>query len=592
MAAPSDPVPRDPVPGDAVLSDSDRLRAAAQAWSDADPDPATSEEVRSLLAAGDDAALAERFGVRLTFGTAGIRGALGAGPGRMNRVLVRQVTAGLAARLQAEGEDAVRRGVVVGRDARHKSDVFADDTARVLAGAGFRVHRFAGPVPTPLVAFAVRHLGAAAGVQVTASHNPAADNGYKVYWDGGAQIAEPLDTQIADAIAAAGPPGTVALAPADDERIVGVPDAVRAAYVAACTGLQLHPGARDLRIAYTPLHGVAGDLCLEALAAGGFTDVHVPAAQADPDPDFPTVAFPNPEEPGALDLVLALAEARGADLVLANDPDGDRIAAAIPDPAGGWRALTGDEVGCLLAEYHLADGGGGPERVVATTVVSSQLLARIAAHHGVGYAETLTGFKWLARAAAEAEASGGRMVVAYEQALGAMVGTAVRDKDGISAALALAELAQVCKTAGRGLQDVLDDLARRHGVHATAGRSIRLTGADGPALVAAILDRLRDEPPTAVGGVEVVAWEDRAARLRRHRDGSQDALATPATPLLGFLLADGSRLQVRPSGTEPLLKFYVEVVEAVVDGEQVAAARRRAAERLAAMADAFLTLAR
>jgi phosphomannomutase len=561
----------------------ENLRRAALTWLAEDPDPATQAELQALLDAGEEAALAACLGAPLTFGTAGIRGPLGPGPARMNRAVVRRVSAGVATRL-AQETGALEHGVVVGFDARHGSAEFAADAAQVFAGAGFTVHRFEGVVPTPLLAFAVRHLGAAGGVMITASHNPPADNGYKVYWDGGAQIAEPLDAEIADAIAEA---GTVASIPLSDLGIRPVDPEVREAYVTAALALAGHPQDRNLRIVYTPLHGVAGELVTEVLARAGFADVHVVEAQAAPDPDFPTVAFPNPEEPGALDLALDTARAVDADLVIANDPDGDRIALAVP-AAGGWRLLSGDETGCLLAEELLARGAVAAP-AVATTVVSSTLLRAIAAHHGARYEETLTGFKWLARVAEQAEAAGARLVLAYEQALGVMCGDAVRDKDGISAALVAADLAATRKAHGSDLGAALDELARRHGVHATTGRSVRLEGADGPHLVAAALGRLRDHRPRTLVGVPVTALEDRRARVRVYADGTTEALDTPPTDLVGLLLEDGSRAQVRPSGTEPLLKFYVEVVEPVVDG--VAAARLRAGERVERLADAFVAAA-
>jgi phosphomannomutase len=575
------------------------LQAAAREWVADDPDPRTRAEVDALLAAGDAAALADRFGAPLTFGTAGIRGAVGAGPARMNRAVVRRITAGLAARLLEE-PGAAEAGVVVGRDARHGSDAFAADAAAVLAGAGIRVHRFPDVVPTPLVAFAVRHLDAAAGVVVTASHNPPADNGYKVYWRGGAQIVSPLDDEIAAAAAAVPAVRTLPMGAAGgtaEGAIQDLGDDVLAAYLAAALALVRAPEHRDLRIAYTPLHGVARDTLLTLLAHAGFTDVHVVPEQAEPDPDFPTVTFPNPEEPGALDRALALADAVGADLVLANDPDGDRIAAAIRVPDGhgadpaagsGWRALTGDEIGCLLAEAILAAGSG--PRTVATTVVSSQLLARIAAAHDVAYAETLTGFKWLATAAVAADEADRPLVLAYEQALGVMCGTAVRDKDGLSAALLMAELAAVRKAAGSSVVAALDELAVAHGLHLTTGRSARLEGAEGQSAITAALAALRADPPTEVDGVPVLAFDDRAAGSRRAADGTVTRLDTPPQDLLGLQLADGSRVQVRPSGTEPLLKCYIEVVEPVVGGD-VDAARASGTARLDRLADAFAALA-
>jgi phosphomannomutase len=553
----------------------------ARRWLTADPDPSTRAELQGILDSGDAQALAERFGARLEFGTAGIRGPLGAGPARMNRMVVRRVTAGLAARLAEEGTRG--RGVVVGHDARHKSAEFADDVAAVLDAAGIEVFRLAGLTPTPLVAFAVRDLGAAAGVQITASHNPAADNGYKVYWSDGAQILPPLDAEISAAIDRVPPDAQI---PLGSDRTSVVDAGVQDRYVQAVLPLRLHPQHDALRIVYTPLHGVAGELLVRVLRDAGFDDIVSVSEQAAPDATFPTVAFPNPEEPGALDLALTAAAGSAADLILANDPDGDRIAAAIPT-GDGWRALSGDEIGCLLAEWLLTFGEQDEGRLVATTVVSSRLLSAIADHHGVDYVETLTGFKWLARVARDAAADGRRMVLAYEQALGAMCGTAVLDKDGMSAALVLADLAATCKAEGGTVGGMLDDLARRHGVYTTGGRNVRLDGAEGMTVVAATLHRLRTAAPSMVAGVPVVEVADHAAGIRRRSDGSQESLATPPTDLVGLTLADRSRLQVRPSGTEPLLKFYVEVIEDVPDGD-LRAARARAASRLDGMADAFL----
>jgi phosphomannomutase len=572
------------VPGSTTLVAD--LRAQAERWLAEDPDPQTRAELAALLERADEEGLADRFSTRLTFGTAGIRGPLGAGPNRMNRAVVRRVTAGLAARLHAADPDAAARGLVVGRDARHGSPAFAEDVAAVLAGSGIGVRWFVDPVPTPLVAFAVRALRAGGGVQITASHNPASDNGYKVYGPDGAQIAPPVDAEIARAIDLIESLDDVPVA-TGSPLIQPVPPQVRQAYLDVAAGLTLHPEHRDLSIVYTPLHGVAGKLCVELLGRAGFADVQTVQEQAGPDPDFPTVAFPNPELPGVLDLALGLAGEVGADLVIANDPDGDRIAVALP--GAGGRMLTGDEIGCLLAEYLLAEGTGGPERVVATTVVSSRLLARIAEAHGVGYAETLTGFKWLAGVAERARTDGGRLVLAYEQALGVMVGDAVRDKDGISAALMLAELAAWLKAQGRTLFDTLDDLAQRFGVHATTGWSVRLEGARGTVLVGETLDWLRTAPPAEVGGVAVVAVADYAEGIRRVA-GATEPLTTPPADLVGLELADGSRLQIRPSGTEPLLKLYAEVVEPVTGGD-VPAARARADRRLDTLATAFQQVA-
>ncbi|MGI5269133.1 phospho-sugar mutase [Nonomuraea sp. CA-218870] len=528
----------------------------ARAWLAQDPDPDTRAELAGLLERGDAEGLLDRFGAKLEFGTAGLRGELGAGPNRMNRVTVMRAAAGLA-RVLGPG-----RHVVIGYDARHKSDVFARDTAAVLEGAGLRASVLPGPLPTPVLAFAVRHLGADAGVTVTASHNPPRDNGYKVYWGDGSQITPPIDAEISAAIDAVGPVGDLPL---------GGPgtlldDSVVAAYLDAVTTLPLGE-ARDLRVAYTPLHGVGADTLARAFAAAGFEPPLPVAEQRDPDPDFPTVAFPNPEEPGAMDLAVALAATAGADLVLANDPDADRCAVGVPLPGGGCRMLTGDEVGGLLAEHVITHTSG--ERMVATTIVSSTLLGKIARAHGVGYGETLTGFKWIIKA-------GPGLVFGYEEAIGYSVGTTrggspelpVRDKDGIGAALTVTAIAAGAKRDGRTLLDLLDDQARRYGLHATTQLSFRVADLS---LIKDAMTRLRATPPDRLGGHEVVRIDD----LSRGDGG------LPPTDGLRFTLSGDARVVVRPSGTEPKLKCYLEVVVPVAD--DVAPARARAAEDLAAL---------
>ncbi|RAY12186.1 phospho-sugar mutase [Actinomadura craniellae] len=540
-------------------------RAAAEEWLAQDPDPATRAELRALLDAGDEAALADRFAGRLEFGTAGLRGELGAGPNRMNRVTVMRAAAGLAARLLEEAADEPP-GVVIGYDARHNSERFALDTAAVLTGAGLTAWLLPGPLPTPVLAHAVGYLGADAGVMVTASHNPPRDNGYKVYWGDGAQIVPPLDTEISAAIDAVGRVDELPLG--TGWTVLG--DEIVEAYLHGLSRLPLGT-ARDVRVAYTPLHGVGRDVLLRAFRWTGLPAPAVVAEQAEPDPDFPTVAFPNPEEPGAMDLVLELAEASGSDLVIANDPDADRCAVAVPAPDGGLRPLTGDELGGLLAEYVLGRTHG-TDRLVATTIVSSSLLGRIAAAHRVRSAVTLTGFKWLMRAAAPAD----RLVFAYEEALGYCVGgddgPVVHDKDGIGAALAVAALAAQARLDGRTLADLLDDQARRHGLHATAQLSVRLPD---PELIAAASAALRREPPKALAGRAVTAVDDL----------TQGLAGLPPTEGLRLRLADGARVVVRPSGTEPKLKCYLEVVTPVTG--DVAAARTRAAADLAALRTAL-----
>ncbi|TDB88466.1 phospho-sugar mutase [Actinomadura sp. KC216] len=534
------------------------LRRDAEEWLAQDPDPATRAELRTLLDGGDDRALADRFGARLEFGTAGLRGELGAGPNRMNRVTVMRAAAGLAACLPPGGR------VIVGFDARHGSRRFADDTAAVLSGAGLRPEVFADPVPTPVLAHFTRaHGDVVAGVMVTASHNPPRDNGYKVYWADGAQIVPPTDAEISAAIDAVG---------RVDELPLGTGWPVHAnvdPYLDAVSSLDLGTPDPSLSIVYTPLHGVGRDVLLAAFDRAGFTAPTVVAEQADPDPDFPTLAFPNPEEPGALDLALALADARGADLVIANDPDADRCAVAVPD-AGGWRVLTGDELGGLLAE-HVLRHTSGHDRLVVTTIVSSSLLRSIAAAHGVRFAESLTGFKWIMRAGGPSD----RLVFGYEEALGYSIGddrgVLVNDKDGITAALTIAALAAQARRNGHTLLDLLDDQARAHGLHTTSQLSLRV---DDPSLITTTMTRLRTAPPTALAGHTVESFND----LLHGTDG------LPPTDGLRFRLAGGSRVVVRPSGTEPKLKCYLEVVQPV-HGD-IATARTRAAAELDALREA------
>jgi phosphomannomutase len=466
---------------------------------------------------------------------------------------VRRATAGLGRWLLGGGAVPDSGPAVVGFDARHGSAAFAADAAAVLAGLGVGARRFERIVPTPVLAFAVLHERAAAGVMVTASHNPPADNGYKVYAGDGAQIVPPMDTEISRAIDAVGPIASVTL----DEAGVGhLGDEVITSYIDAVVGSPLAPrvggGAGDagIRIAYTPMHGVGGDVAVRVLEVAGFAPPAVVPDQAEPDPDFPTVSFPNPEEPGAMDLLLALARETGADVAIANDPDADRLAVAVPSPdaPGGWRPLTGDEIGTLLGDWLLASTSG-PDRLVATTIVSSSLLGKLAAEHGVVYEETLTGFKWLARAALARPDL--RPVYAYEEALGSCVGDVVRDKDGISAALAFAGLVAAEKAAGRSVLDRLADVARRHGRHLTRQVSIRYEGGDALSRAQAVVDRLAASPPTEIGGVAVTEVEDL-------RPGGIGGL--PPSDVVRLRL-DGGRVIVRPSGTEPKLKAYIETVD-------------------------------
>ncbi len=562
------------------------LITAARDWMAADPDPSTRAQTQALIDAEDADGLAECFGQRLQFGTAGIRGAMGPGPGRMNRALIRQVTAGLARYLLASQPDAAARGVVVGFDGRHLSDVFAADAAAVLTAAGIKVLAFSAVVATPVLAHAVTFTGAAAGVMVTASHNPPADNGYKVYWGNGAQIIPPHDAGISAAIDAIGSPGDVAVAAS--ARTEPVPAAAWEDYVRRVLSWRVSD-VTGARAVYTAMHGVGHAPLARLLEAAGHAPVIPVPEQRDPDGDFPTVAFPNPEEPGALALAEALATAQGVSLILANDPDADRLAVSLPDGDGGWKRLTGNEIGLLLAETLLAARSSEGPCMVATTVVSSSLLGHIAQAHQAQLVETLTGFKWIANAAIDFP---GEFIVGFEEALGYSVGDVVRDKDGLSAALQILDLASRCEAAGRTLADALEDLYRRYGYAASSQRAIVLPGATGAARIAGILDRLRASPPAAVASIPVVQIRDLLTGTARDlRSGESSSLDLPASNVLAFDLAEGCRILARPSGTEPKIKFYFEVLMPLAAGEPLADARARAAARMSALEQDFLRLA-
>ncbi len=507
-------------------------RTVAQRWLAAEPDDDMRSELAALLDGPDDELLA-RFSGRLQFGTAGLRGAIGAGPQRMNRLVVRQAAAGLVDHLLATVPDAAQRGVIIGYDARRKSDAFALDTARVCAGRGVRALLFDRTVPTPVLAWNITGVAAAAGVMVTASHNPPADNGYKVYLGTGAQIVPPSDAQIAACIDAVDP-CTVVLSAVDDPLIELLDSTAIDDYLAAVPAVRFRPELPGRSVAYTALHGVGGEALCAAFERSGLATPVVVAEQQQPDGSFPTVPFPNPEEPGAMDRVMALAASIGAPIALANDPDADRLGAAIPQADGTWRRLSGDEIGWLLAE-HILGHTTGDDRLVITTLVSSSMLARMAERHGVHSTETFTGFKWIGHTVLERPDQ--RFVFGYEQALGFLVCSRPLDKDGVTAAVLLAEVAALAESEGVTLQQRLDALATTYGRHITAERSIRLEPAAGHAAVAA----LRAHPPAAIAGrpVTSVEWFDEATLLRLH-------------------CGDDLRLQVRPSGTEPKVKLYGE----------------------------------
>ncbi|WP_329071446.1 phospho-sugar mutase [Amycolatopsis sp. NBC_01480] len=526
------------------------LRDATYRWIADDPDHATSDELQRILARalgqepGAAEELADRMAGPLEFGTAGLRGPVRAGPNGMNVAVVTRTTAGVADWLVAHGHAG--GVVVVGRDARHGSEAFATAAAEVLTAAGFAVKVLPEPLPTPLLAYSVKHYGAVAGIQITASHNPPADNGYKLYDGTGGQIVPPSDGEIERAIHAV--PAAVSVPRQSGAEVVDP----RAAYLAEVAALP-HGSARDIRIAATALHGVGAETVRAALAAAGFTDVHLVTAQSEPDADFPTVSFPNPEEPGATDLLLALASEVDADLAVALDPDADRCALGVRDRDGGWRMLRGDETGVLLGS-HLLSTTDSTDPLVATTIVSSSLLGELAKAAGARYAETLTGFKWLVRA-------GEGLVFAYEEALGLCVNPGfVRDKDGIAAAVVAAGLAASLKAEGRSPLDVLDEIAVRHGVHLTDQVSLRVTDL---AVRGKLMAGLRAQPPSALGGVPVTL---------------EDLL--PDADVLR-LRGEGLRVVIRPSGTEPKLKAYLQSVQPVA--ESLDAARETATARLAAV---------
>lgn len=531
----------------------DELIARAKAWLAEDPDVETREELAKLIDAGDTAELTARFSGTLQFGTAGLRGELGAGPMRMNRAVVIRAAAGLAAYLKGKGEtDGL---VVIGYDARHKSADFARDTAAVMTGAGLRAAVLPYPLPTPVLAYAIRHLGAVAGVEVTASHNPPRDNGYKVYLGDGSQIVPPADAEIAAEIDAV---HALADVPHPDSGWETLDEGVLDAYLARTDAVLAEGSPRTARTVYTAMHGVGKDTLLAAFARAGFPEPVLVAEQAEPDPDFPTVAFPNPEEPGAMDLAFAKAHETQPDLIIANDPDADRCAVAVKDGAG-WRMLRGDEVGALLAQHLVKRGARG---TFAESIVSSSLLGRIAEKAGLPYEETLTGFKWIARVEG--------LRYGYEEALGYCVDPdGVRDKDGITAALLITELASELKSHNRTLLDLLDDIAVEYGLHATDQLSVRV---EDLSLIANAMQRLREQPPTRLAGLAITKAEDLTKGTDR----------LPPTDGLRYTL-EGARVIVRPSGTEPKLKCYLEVVVPVASHEGLGAARTKAAESLAAI---------
>lgn len=527
----------------------------ARAWISDDPDPATRAELEALIDGGDLEELGSRMDTRLEFGTAGIRGEVGAGPGRMNRAVVIRTTYGLARHLTAAAD---RPGpVVLGFDARPMSRTFAEDVAGVLAGAGIDVRFFPDLTPTPLVAFAAKHLGAQAAVVITASHNPPADNGYKVYGPEASQIVSPMDVEIQREIESA--PGAARIERIEavfggvSALVTPVPDDILDRYWDEVSATRSRSRGSDLEVVYTPIHGVGNATLFEVMRRAGHRGIRAVPEQAEPDGTFPTVAFPNPEEPGALDLALAMARDERADLVIANDPDADRLAAVVP-VAGEWRPLTGNEMGVLLGDYLLGNDADPTSAIVVSSIVSSPMLGSIAAKYSARHETTLTGFKWIVKAGLELERStGGRFVYGYEEALGYTVGSTVRDKDGISAALLFLDLVADLRDRGEDVIGMLHGLWREHGLWVSGQTSVSRPGPDGLEELTAAVDRLGDDPPEHVDDLDVTEVVD----YRRGADARPIWLGEQA--LVELKLGDRGRVLVRPSGTEPKLKIYVDL---------------------------------
>ena len=539
------------------------IRESTQTWIEGDPDPATRAELQGLLDADSIGELKDRMNGALQFGTAGLRGVVEGGSNRMNRATVIRATAGLASYLlettQQEG-----RVVVIGRDARPSSESFQEDAIGVLSAAGFTVRYFQEPTPTPLVAYAGLSMQACASIVVTASHNPPADNGYKVYAANGAQIVPPMDADIAQKIADVGPANQVprSAAPYGDPAVAAVGPELFDDYLrSVAASLPAVTGDRGISIVYTAMHGVGGKSVTGALRRFGFKQVHPVARQFAPDGTFPTVSFPNPEEPGALDLSHELAQALDADIVLANDPDTDRLAVSVPSPGGMWRPLSGNEIGCLLAEF-LLHHGVDTQGTVINSIVSSPMLGAIANAHDVEWRQTLTGFKWIWNAALELDAGGfGALILGFEEALGYSVGTTVRDKDGISAAVAFAVLAADAAADNQIVLDRLGGLYERYGVWVSAQVSIRKDTPSGSEDISAAMTRLRTDAPASLEGIDVVGVTDYTVGA----DSRPSYLGT--TNLIELDLGAAGRVLARPSGTEPKLKVYVDLTtDYPVDG--------------------------
>lgn len=556
------------------------LQLQVKHWLENDPDPRTQTQLQTLIDNGNEAELAARFAGRLEFGTAGLRGVVGAGPMGMNRLVIRQTSAGLGAYLLDQIKDAAERGVVIGYDGRHDSRTFAHDTASVLTAMGFKVRLTSKVAPTPLVAFGVKHFNAAAGIVVTASHNPPQYNGYKVYWENGAQIIPPHDSGIAAQIELAATKAIPFLA--QDEavaqgKLIWLNEGYYETYrngVKQSSVLQNHTAPEKVTLAYTAMHGVGAEMAETVLKDAGFTQVYSVAAQREPDGDFPTVNFPNPEEKGAMDLVIAEAKKHGTMLACANDPDADRFAVVVRKGEREYQMLTGDQVGILLGHYLLSHA---PEHrgLTGTTIVSSSLLSKIAKGFGRQSYTTLTGFKWLMNVGIVKSQPDNPFLFAYEEALGYTVGSMVWDKDGLSALVAFAQLTAELVVNGQTIWDRLEQIYREHGFHLNAQVSIALKP-DTPNIGA----YLREHPPLKIGELDVLSTDDLKALERRFADGRVEKIDLPSSDVLTYCLAGGARVIVRPSGTEPKIKCYYEVVEPMMADDTLASAQSRATQAM------------
>ncbi|MDA0117683.1 phospho-sugar mutase [Vibrio sp. T11.5] len=545
-------------------------------WLEKDPDPRTREELQHLIDEEQYQELTDRFSQRLEFGTAGLRGKVGCGPNRMNRLVIQETATGLGQYLIEQVQNAKHRGVVIGYDGRPDSKQFAHDTTSVLTALGIKVYLTHDVAATPIAAFGVRHFNAAAAVVVTASHNPPEYNGFKVYWENGAQIIPPHDSGIAGEIdeAATKPIPLMNLDDAEKhDLLVWLKEDYYETYRQTMNGNPLlanHQQPEAVGVAYTAMHGVGANMAETLLKDAGFTKIHSVAEQREPDGSFPTVNFPNPEEAGAMDMVIALAKANNADIACANDPDADRFAVAARRPDGEYQMLTGDQVGCLFGHYLLSHTDA-TKQLIGNTIVSSTLLEKIALSHGAEYYQTLTGFKWLTNIAMQKQTAEKQFLFAYEEALGYTVGNKVWDKDGLSALVAFSQLTAELKRQGKTVWDQLENIYRQHGMYINAQHSTALDPKAPP-----VGDKLRAAQPSQIAGRKVEVIEDLKLSTRTFADGNAESIDLPASDVLIYHLSGGARVIVRPSGTEPKLKCYYEVVEAFAAADSFSIAEEKA----------------